>query len=209
MITNFTDVSIINKSLREKEHQRHHHHNHGHNHSHSNLKIQESPLNSNDTRPADSTPLQQSSKTKKFYLDSMNSFVSRDSNNIESLFTSRKNLTKVYQEINTPPDKADDEKNNLLSPAASAQETKKVTCNCKKSKCLKLYCDCFSVNMSCSPECNCSNCYNNDSHEAERNKAREAVLERNPAAFQPKIEKKLAVVDVNCPYYRLLEAYVT
>ena len=29
------------------------------------------------------------------------------------------------------------------------------TCNCKKSKCLKLYCDCFTYGLTCGPECNC------------------------------------------------------
>ena len=187
------DLSFINKSLREKEkfHQ-----------SSSNVKIHESPVGSNDTRAEATTPAANTSKTKKFYLDTMNSFVSRDSNNIESLFTSRKNLAKVYQEINTPPDiKMDEERNNLPSPTNSGNETKKLTCNCKKSKCLKLYCDCFSVGIFCGPECNCANCFNDDKHPNERNKAIESVRERNPAAFQPKIEKSLQVVDVSLYIY--------
>lgn len=37
--------------------------------------------------------------------------------------------------------------------------TKKVTCNCKKTKCLKLYCDCFRLNQTCDG-CNCFGCHN-------------------------------------------------
>ena len=33
-------------------------------------------------------------------------------------------------------------------------------CNCKKSKCLKLYCDCFANGGFCGPSCSCVNCAN-------------------------------------------------
>ena len=34
-------------------------------------------------------------------------------------------------------------------------------CNCKNSKCLKLYCECFSSGHYCDPDtCNCKNCEN-------------------------------------------------
>lgn len=28
-------------------------------------------------------------------------------------------------------------------------------CNCKKSKCLKLYCECFAKGLICGVDCNC------------------------------------------------------
>ncbi|XP_058114188.1 protein tesmin/TSO1-like CXC 5 isoform X2 [Magnolia sinica] len=59
-------------------------------------------------------------------------------------------------------------------------------CNCKNSKCLKLYCECFASGIYCEG-CNCTNCHNNVEHEAERHEAIEATLERNPNAFRPKI----------------------
>ncbi|XP_015930274.1 protein lin-54 homolog isoform X2 [Parasteatoda tepidariorum] len=61
-------------------------------------------------------------------------------------------------------------------------------CNCTKSQCLKLYCDCFANGEFCN-SCNCTNCYNNLSHEEERQKAIKACLDRNPYAFHPKIGK--------------------
>ncbi|KAL9681520.1 hypothetical protein QQ045_013305 [Rhodiola kirilowii] len=59
-------------------------------------------------------------------------------------------------------------------------------CNCKHSKCLKLYCECFASGTYCE-NCNCVNCHNNMEHEASRREAVEATLERNPNAFRPKI----------------------
>nr|XP_039273605.1 protein lin-54 homolog [Styela clava] len=62
----------------------------------------------------------------------------------------------------------------------------KKPCNCTKSQCLKLYCECFANGQFCD-ECNCINCSNNLEHESERSKAVKQCLERNPAAFRPKI----------------------
>ncbi|XP_067929351.1 protein lin-54 homolog isoform X2 [Watersipora subatra] len=73
------------------------------------------------------------------------------------------------------------------SPAPDASKQKK-PCNCTKSQCLKLYCDCFANGEFCS-NCNCQNCYNNLDHEEERQKAVKQCLERNPQAFHPKIGK--------------------
>ncbi|XP_021712256.1 protein lin-54 homolog [Aedes aegypti] len=63
---------------------------------------------------------------------------------------------------------------------------KKRPCNCTKSQCLKLYCDCFANGEFCY-NCNCRDCYNNLDNEEERQKAIRATLERNPSAFKPKI----------------------
>ncbi|XP_046890397.1 protein lin-54 homolog [Hypomesus transpacificus] len=62
----------------------------------------------------------------------------------------------------------------------------KKPCNCTKSQCLKLYCDCFANGDVCS-NCNCVNCFNNEDHESERYKAIKICLDRNPEAFRPKI----------------------
>ncbi|XP_044739121.1 protein lin-54 homolog [Chrysoperla carnea] len=61
-------------------------------------------------------------------------------------------------------------------------------CNCTKSQCLKLYCDCFANGEFCHM-CNCVNCFNNLENEEERQKAIRSCLERNPSAFRPKIGK--------------------
>jgi hypothetical protein len=63
---------------------------------------------------------------------------------------------------------------------------KRMCCNCKKSSCLKLYCECFSNKQFCGG-CNCINCLNTEENSSQRNKAMQATLERNPGAFEPKI----------------------
>lgn len=84
--------------------------------------------------------------------------------------------------------KNEDPEDNDNSSNSSPKKT--VTCNCKKSKCLKLYCDCFAAGELCGPECNCCNCHNNEDHNDERNNAILSVLDRNPTAFRPKIDKQ-------------------
>ncbi|XP_025734753.1 tesmin isoform X3 [Callorhinus ursinus] len=77
----------------------------------------------------------------------------------------------------------------LAGVTLSSWDTKsKKPCNCTKSQCLKLYCDCFASGDFCN-NCNCNNCCNNLHHEIQRFKAIKACLERNPEAFQPKIGK--------------------
>lgn len=81
----------------------------------------------------------------------------------------------------------------VFTPKNPAAEVKNVTpkkrkhCNCKNSRCLKLYCECFAARVNCDG-CNCSNCGNTTENEKVRNRAIEATLLRNPLAFQPKIE---------------------
>lgn len=59
-------------------------------------------------------------------------------------------------------------------------------CNCTKSHCLKLYCECFAQGQLCQ-NCNCNHCMNNLAYEEERGRAIKMTLERNPTAFHPKI----------------------
>ncbi|KAJ8401871.1 hypothetical protein AAFF_G00374520 [Aldrovandia affinis] len=76
--------------------------------------------------------------------------------------------------------------NGLSTPDSASRQRK--PCNCTKSQCLKLYCDCFANGEFCN-NCNCTNCFNNLEHETERLKAIKACLDRNPEAFKPKIGK--------------------
>lgn len=64
----------------------------------------------------------------------------------------------------------------------------KKPCNCTKSQCLKLYCDCFANGEFCYL-CNCMNCFNNIQNEEHRQRAIKNCLDRNPHAFRPKIGK--------------------
>jgi len=80
---------------------------------------------------------------------------------------------------------------NVKISAESGAVVESVTvCNCKKSKCLKLYCDCFAVMNYCSRHCNCYDCCNSTERESIRQDAIRSTKERNAFAFQTKINDK-------------------
>lgn len=58
-------------------------------------------------------------------------------------------------------------------------------CNCKKSRCLKLYCECYAKQIFCGPDCNCKDCHNIDAPEFEEARANavQSSLDRNTSAF--------------------------
>ncbi|XP_064536149.1 protein lin-54 homolog isoform X2 [Drosophila montana] len=77
------------------------------------------------------------------------------------------------------------------APAATAAldalgGSRRKHCNCSKSQCLKLYCDCFANGEFCQ-DCTCKDCFNNLDYEVKRERAIRSCLERNPSAFKPKI----------------------
>ena len=63
-----------------------------------------------------------------------------------------------------------------------------VGCNCEKSKCVKLYCECFRTNGFCSEKCKCRSCLNNSSNTGLREKIVKDTLELNPSAFRTKFK---------------------
>ncbi|RLN55890.1 hypothetical protein BBJ28_00019823, partial [Nothophytophthora sp. Chile5] len=75
----------------------------------------------------------------------------------------------------------------LAAMPALTSMAKKAPCNCKKSKCLKLYCECFASGGYCDESCNCLDCANTPATEEVRQQAIAARLEKNPNAFKPKI----------------------
>lgn len=54
---------------------------------------------------------------------------------------------------------------------------KRGQCNCRNSRCLKLYCECFASGQYCFG-CNCQGCHNNPENNEKRVKAIETTLER-------------------------------
>ncbi len=78
-------------------------------------------------------------------------------------------------------------------------------CNCKKSQCLKLYCDCFAAGECCKG-CSCVDCHNVPSFEGERALAQQLISSKNPVAFQRRISGpgKLAC---NCSRSGCLKKY--
>ena len=76
---------------------------------------------------------------------------------------------------------------NVASVAFKAEKSEpRKPCHCKKSKCLKLYCECFSGSLYCLSECKCVECRNLKKFDAVRKEAIDTIIERNPNAFKPK-----------------------
>ncbi|KAL6532357.1 hypothetical protein OROGR_014327 [Orobanche gracilis] len=70
---------------------------------------------------------------------------------------------------------------------AGEGETVCKRCNCKKSKCLKLYCECFAAGVYCVEPCACMDCFNKPIHEDTVLTTRKQIESRNPLAFAPKV----------------------
>lgn len=75
----------------------------------------------------------------------------------------------------------------LASPLKAMQLPTK--CHCSRSKCLKLYCECFARGDHCGPECECNNCCNSEGHQDEIVAAKLDITKRDPQAFKKKLER--------------------
>ncbi|OEU18348.1 hypothetical protein FRACYDRAFT_183132, partial [Fragilariopsis cylindrus CCMP1102] len=79
----------------------------------------------------------------------------------------------------------------MITSSSSIADSYKASggCTCKKSKCLKLYCQCFAMSATCGPKCRCQSCNNTSMHIDEIDMARRTILERNPMAFEDKFKR--------------------
>jgi len=78
-------------------------------------------------------------------------------------------------------------KENVFSSAGPPSGSKNNPCNCKKSKCLKLYCECFASEKFCL-NCNCTECWNDFEHADFRNEQISMIKIKNPQAFIPRVK---------------------
>ena len=69
-------------------------------------------------------------------------------------------------------------------------------CNCSRTQCLKLYCECFSRGKLCGLLCKCEKCHNIEEN-MNRTHIMKNIAAKNPLAFQPKNEflKKIAMIN--------------
>ena len=86
------------------------------------------------------------------------------------------------------------------------QEEKDATkCKCKKTRCLKLYCDCFQSGSTCKDDCQCKSCGNTTSNPNRQGKIDEA-LARDPNAFMLRAAPKTGV-GCKCKKSKCLKLY--
>lgn len=99
--------------------------------------------------------------------------------------------------VNTSADTVNQSEASFMSPPIAKESmtftlekgTRQIntssSCNCRKSHCLKLYCECFKSNKYCNA-CNCISCSNTKSSERERQEAIRSTLDRDPSIFEVK-----------------------
>lgn len=92
-------------------------------------------------------------------------------------------------------------------PARRKRRTNKENnqgCSCKKTKCLKLYCECFSAGGFCGAKCGCTDCHNVEELQDLRDLIVQETREKNPLAFKSKykeisdVSQKLHTRGCNC-----------
>jgi len=87
---------------------------------------------------------------------------------------------------------------SMTSSCSLSAKTSTTGCTCKKSKCLKLYCQCFASSFLCNLEkCKCIACENKVGNEKEILAAKNLILERNPSAFEDKLKGTNRNADLN------------
>uniref|UniRef100_A0A1J3GKI4 CRC domain-containing protein TSO1 n=1 Tax=Noccaea caerulescens TaxID=107243 RepID=A0A1J3GKI4_NOCCA len=92
------------------------------------------------------------------------------------------NALVVYEDLNPGSLK---KKKRMVEQVGEGESCKR--CNCKKSKCLKLYCECFAAGVYCIEPCSCVDCFNKPIHEDVVLATRKQIESRNPLAFAPKV----------------------
>lgn len=131
--------------------------------------------------------------------------ISAVASNISSLI-SAKCEEKVDCSSGTKPKHGKFTMSSFTSPVASIMKSKpkaskkdgsvspqdNTQCKCKKSQCLKLYCDCFASAKYCHPSCKCVDCMNTKDSESFRQDAIKQISERKPALFSENTPKAAA-----------------
>ena len=104
----------------------------------------------------------------------------------------------MYMAHRNPPDgnSIRRQHHNVIPPSAGKENGKKEPpkrspCNCKKSRCLKLYCECFAAERFCQG-CNCTDCYNTPEAGEIREKAIKDTRAKNSKAFKNRFVVKNA-----------------
>jgi len=108
---------------------------------------------------------------------------------VSMIETSRISKAETQDKENKKPKKRVKEQANGRKPLHA--------CKCTKSKCLRLYCECFAKGLICGVDCDCRDCHNTDEHKPLRELVIQETLEKNPYAFKSKykrIDKKDSIL---------------
>ena len=160
------------------------------------LTIQTTPQAASMTAPNAKTTGLDENSDKKMEKDQSTTIKKSKMSKISTTTVVPKRILKSEQKQQSLLTKAQQENafaKKLETPikqSAPAEEKPIVKkCTCSKSKCLKLYCECFANGQICGPECGCKDCCNNDNCVDLIQMAKDEILKRDPNAFESKVTK--------------------
>lgn len=67
----------------------------------------------------------------------------------------------------------------LQTPRTNTLRIASKRCRCRRSRCLKKYCDCFAAGSFCGPECECEGCGNHQDNQEQVERARQSASQRS------------------------------
>lgn len=125
------------------------------------------------------------SSHRKFYTTEKKNFENIRANLFNSI--AKKNCLSTLE--NTPKEEAKQRYFKTQEKVKIHEALKIEHCNCKKSKCLKLYCECFRKGKFCLEDCKCVNCLNTVQNSRIIHHLRNSRLKKNPDIFNSKFMK--------------------
>ncbi|XP_041989457.1 CRC domain-containing protein TSO1-like isoform X2 [Salvia splendens] len=112
-----------------------------------------------------------------------NDLVTFNSNANQSILGNKRETTEKDSELKGINDLSP--KKKRMNATESGDGRKR--CNCKRSKCLKLYCDCFAAGTYCADACSCQECFNRPNYEEKVMVTKQKIESRDPFAFAPRV----------------------
>lgn len=116
---------------------------------------------------------------------------------------SRKGAKKIFATPSTvvdshsPSSQSSSVSNGEQNSARKSSSSQKIAndqvkkCTCSKTKCLKLYCECFANGSVCGLDCGCKGCFNTEDNLEMIKKAKDDILKRDSKAFEKKVTEDL------------------